>query len=271
MRPTWLIEANVDGLPTEALQAEVRRQGMAAHVVKHLPGLPLPKDIAGAESIPLDACVVFRGTLRLMRHIQTTRRWRPGGWCASSNLACSTYYAHFGPALLNRDYVLLPAAEALRLTDRLFARYARDGRLFVRPDAVDKSFTGTLADRASFHRSLSAVAYDPTTLVLVAVPKTIADEWRLVVAHGAVVAGSRYRTGGEWEAAAGFPNAVRDFAAAALQQADWSPDPLFIMDVCDTEDGLRLLELNSFSCSGHYLADLPTVVKTASELAALCW
>jgi hypothetical protein len=79
MRPTWLIEANVEGLPSEALQAEVRRQGMTCHVVKHLPALSPPKDIAGAESVPLDACVVFRGTLSLMRHIQTSRRWRPGG------------------------------------------------------------------------------------------------------------------------------------------------------------------------------------------------
>jgi hypothetical protein len=33
MQPTWLIEANVQGLPSEALQAEVRRQGMTCQVV----------------------------------------------------------------------------------------------------------------------------------------------------------------------------------------------------------------------------------------------
>jgi hypothetical protein len=52
MRPTWLIEANVEGLPSEALQAEVRRQGMVCHVVKYLAALPPPKDIAGGESVP---------------------------------------------------------------------------------------------------------------------------------------------------------------------------------------------------------------------------
>src|SRR5262245_46703842 len=103
MRPVWLIEANVEGLSSEPLQTEVRRQGMICHVVKHLP-LAMPKDVAGAESLPMDACVIFRGSLPLMRHIQANRRWRPGGWCTFENLACSTYYAHFGPYLLNRDY-----------------------------------------------------------------------------------------------------------------------------------------------------------------------
>ena len=51
MRPTWLIEGNVEGIPTEPLQAEVRRQGMTCRVVKYLPNLARPKDIAGSESL----------------------------------------------------------------------------------------------------------------------------------------------------------------------------------------------------------------------------
>src|SRR5262245_53407673 len=148
MRPTWLIEANVAGLPSEPLQAEVRRQGMSCHVVKYLPSLAAPKGIAGSESLPMDACVVFRGTLTLMQHIEASRRWRPGGWWAFQNFACSTYYAHFGSFLLNREYTLLPIAEAVRLADHLFARYASGGQVFVRPDAVDKRFSGTLTERA---------------------------------------------------------------------------------------------------------------------------
>lgn len=271
MRPTWLIEANVEGLPSEALQAEVRRQGLKCHVVKYLPSLSAPKDIAGAESLAMDACVVFRGTLLLVRHIQATRRWKPGGWCSFSNLACSSYYAHFGPYLLNREYALLPVAEALRLADRLFGRYASEGSLFVRPDSVDKSFPGAVVDRSGFTRTISATAFDPTTLILVARPKKILREWRLIVASSEIIAGSQYRTDKEVAVVAGYPDEVLAFARTALEQVEWRPDPMFIMDVCDSEDGLRLIELNSFGCSGHYLADLPAVVQRASELAALGW
>jgi hypothetical protein len=244
---------------------------MTCYVVKYLPNLSAPKDIAGSESVPKDACVVFRGRLPLMRHIQAARRWRPGGWCTFPNLACSTYYAHYGPFLLNREYALLPVAEAARLADRLFAHYGSGGLLFVRPDSVDKSFPGTLADRTSFLRALSGAAFDPATAVLVARPKKIIAEWRLLVANGEVIAGSQYRSERGAEVAPGSPAEVTAYATTVLREVDWRPDPLFAMDVCDSEDGLRILELNSFSCSGHYLADLPTVVKKASDLAASCW
>jgi hypothetical protein len=271
MRPVWLIEANVDGLPTEPLQAEIRRQGMTARVVKYLPILPVPKEIGGGESLPLDACVIFRGTLPLMRCIQAARRWQPGGWCNFRNLACSTYYAYFGPYLLNREYSLLPCAEALRLTDRLFKRHAIDARVFIRPDSVDKSFTGSLADHGTFTDTIAGMSLDPTTLVLVATPKKISDEWRLVIGNGAVLTGSQYVAGGVLQPTAACPTEVVDFATAMLQQVDWRPDPMFIMDVCASEDGLRLVELNSFSCSGHYLADLSVVVECASRLASCLW
>jgi hypothetical protein len=271
MRPTWLIEANVDGLPTEPLQAEVRQQGMTCRIVKYLPSLPPPKDIAGTESVPMDACVVFRGTLNLMRHIAASRRWRPGAWCAFENLACSTYYAHYGPFLLNRDYTFLPIAEAVRLADSLFARYANDGHVFVRPDSVDKSFNGTLANRSTFTDKFFGAPFDPPTLILVARPKKLTYEWRLIVANGKVVAGSQYQSPSGRVEAPGYPEEVSKFATTMLDKVAWSPATMFIMDICDSEDGLRLLELNSFGCSGHYLADLRTVVEAASELAAQAW
>jgi hypothetical protein len=157
------------------------------------------------------------------------------------------------------------------LTDSLFARYAGGGRLFLRPDAVDKTFTGALADKASLNRMLSEAAFDPTALVLVARPKEISYEWRLLVANGEVIAGSQYRAAGEFVNVAGCPGEVHAFTATVLQQVDWRPDALFVMDVCESENHLRLVELNSFSCSGHYLADLGTVVRRASELASLFW
>jgi len=271
MHPLWIIESNVEGIPSEPLLAEVRRQGMTCHRVKYLPSFPVPKDLAGAESLPRDACVIFRGSMPLMRHIQATRRWRPGGWCAFEDLACSTYYAHFGDSLLNRDYTLLPVAEAARLADPLFARYARQGQVFVRPDAADKSFTGKLADEVAFSHEFEGSRYDPTMLVLVATPRQIGREWRLIVAQSEVIAASEYGNGTTGEERSGCPEAVLEFASVVLKSVTWRPAPLFVMDICECEAGLRVLELNSFACSGHFSADLVSVVARASELAISAW
>jgi hypothetical protein len=271
MRPTWLIEANVEGLSSGPIREEARRQGLDCHVVKFLPALSPPKDIAGAESLPMDAFVIFRGTLPLMRHIQATRRWRPGGWCDFRNLACSTYYAHFGPYLLNADYALLPIAEAVRLANVLLARHGVAGEVFVRPDSVGKNFTGTVTDRATLTHKFQGAGFDPETMVLMARPKKVGREWRLVVVNGKVIAGSQYRNAHEVEESPGCPEEALRFAATVLERVNWRPAPAFVMDVCESEDGLRVLELGSFGCSGHYAADVAVVVRAASELAAACW
>ena len=48
----------------------------------------------------------------------------------------------------------------------------------------------------------------------------------------------------------------------------WAPDPIFVVDVCATDDGPRLLELNSFSCSDLYGCDFEPIVDAVDELNA---
>lgn len=268
MRPTWLVEADVFGVESEALRAEVRRQGMAAHVVKCRAGAPPPRDLLGAEALPPDGCVIFVGTMPVMRHVQLHRRWMPGGWFSAERLACSVFHAHLGPWLLNQDYTLLPGVEAIRHADRLFATFGRDGQVFARPDSVWKTFPGALVRRAAFESALAPTRYDPATLVLIARPRVVGREWRLVVANGTVVAASLYRERGANRTERGCPDEVSTFAARILEQVAWRPDPLFMLDVCDAEDGLRIVELNSFSCSGLYACDLASVVAAASACAS---
>ena len=271
MQPLWLLEANVNGLPSQELQAEIRRQGMDCRVVKHFPGAKRPGDILNSEAVPLDAYAIFVGTLTLMRHIQAQRPWVPGGWCSFQNLACSTYYAHFGPALLNRDYTLLPCAEAAREVQRLFAQHGRAGKVFVRPDSVDKSFPGKLVDTDDFLEIMRSTSFDPATLVLIAQPQEIGREWRLVVANRRAIAASQYLDHGRSFVAAGCPSDVLHFANEALSKVAWRPDPLFVIDVGELDNGLHILELNSFSCSGWYQCDLSAIVAAACDCASHVW
>lgn len=271
MKPTWLIEADIFGAAAEPLKAEIRGRGLDVFVVRHRPHAPQPRDLIGAEALPPEACVIFVGTYPAMRHVTLYRKWRPGAWCSDARLACSCYYAYFGAHMLNQRYTILPGVEALRHADRLFDSYGRDGKIFARPDAVQKIFTGAVTERRGFERVLAPALYDPATLVLLAEPQTIGREWRLLVAHGQVVAASQYLDSGQRLLEAGCPDEVRGFAERVLATVAWRPDPLFMMDVCESEAGLRILELNSFSCSGFYLCDPGAIVAAASEAAAGLW
>ena len=71
--------------------------------------------------------------------------------------------------------------------------------------------------------------------------------------------------------APGCPQVVRDYAEAMLAEVSWRPDPVFMLDVCEADGQLWLVEINGFSCSWLYQCDLAAVVAEASGLATQAW
>jgi hypothetical protein len=268
MRPVWLIEAGVYGAEADPLLAEIRRQGMAAEVVPFQALLPGRAVVAGGRPLGDRDCVIGYGTFPFARQLQLHRRWTPGAWCDPHNLDCTTYFAHFGRFLLNQPYALLPGVEAIRHRDWLFSVFSQEGKVFVRPAGCHKLFTGHRIGRDDFAAALAPTRYDPTTLVVVAAPREIGREWRLVAAEDRVVAASQYAVEGRKCVAPGCPGEVRAFAEALLAEVGWRPDPLFLLDVCEAERRLWLVEINGFSTSWLYQCDLAAVVATAAELAS---
>lgn len=271
MRPTWLIEAGVYGDEATPLLDEIRRQGMLAEVVPHRSLRKGSTPVVNGQSLSSDACVIGYGTFPFARQIQLHHRWTPGAWCSAENLDCATYFAYFGPHLLNQQYIILPGVEAIRQQDWLYSVLGRDDKVFARPTSCQKLFVGRCIDRESFSDALAPARYDPTSLVVVAAPNPIGREWRLVVVGDRVVSGSQYAVGGERAITADCPSEVREFAATMLAEVRWRPDPVFMLDVCESGGRLWLVELNSFSGSWLYRCDLPSVIAEASELAERSW
>ncbi len=271
MRPVWLIEDGVYGSEAEPLRSEIRRQGMAADFVPYR-ALKKGSDIVvDGQSIGPTDCVIGYGTYPFARQIQLHHRWIPGAWCHPVNLDCTAYFAYFGNYLLNQNYIIMPGIEAIRQRDWLFSVFGEDDEVFARPTGCHKLFVGRLISRESFASALAPTRYDPTTLVVIATPRTIDLEWRLVVAGDRIIAGSQYAEGGSRAIVPAFPVRVRDFATAMLAGVSWRPDPIFMLDLCESSDQLRLVELNSFSSSWLYQCDLSAVVAEASDLATRAW
>jgi ATP-grasp domain, R2K clade family 3 len=198
-------------------------------------------------------------------------QWVPGAWCNPENLDCAAYFAYFGKFLLNQHYAIMPGVEAIRQRDWLFAIFGKDDEVFARPTSCHKLFVGRRISRDTFASALAPTRYDPRTQVVVAAPREIAREWRLVAVGDRIIAGSQYAKGGTRAVAAACPAEVRSFAESMLAEVSWRPDPIFMLDVCEAEDRLWLVELNGFSCSWLYQCDLSAVVAEASELTRRAW
>ena len=271
MRPIWLVEAGVYGAEADPLLAEIRRQGMAAEVV---PFQALQKEttlLADGRPLADGDCVVGYGTFPFAREIQLHRRWTPGAWCDPVNLDCTTYFAHFGRFLLNQNYAIMPGVEAIRQQDWLYEVFGPNDEVFARPTGCHKVFTGRCIYKDDFASALGPTRYDPATLVVVAAPREIGREWRLVVVDDRVVAGSQYAAEGGKCVEPDCPDEVRAFAEAMLGEVRCRPDPIFMVDIAESGGRLWLVELNGFSCSWLYACDLAAVVTAATELAGQEW
>jgi hypothetical protein len=271
MHPTWLIEAGVYGDEITPLLREIRRQGMAAEPVPHQALRQGTTLVVGGRSLSADECVIGYGTFPFAQQILLHFSWTPGAWCSADNLDCATYFAHFGRFLLNQNYVIMPGVEAIRQRDWLFWIVGRDNQVFARPTSCQKLFVGRCIDRESFATALAPTRYDPGTLVVVASPRSIEREWRLVVIDGTVVAGSQYAIGGRKAIRPECPAEIWQFAESMVQQVKWRPDPAFMLDVCQSAGQLWLVELNSFSGSWLYQCDLAKFVAAAGALAERIW
>jgi hypothetical protein len=271
MLPTWLIEAGVYRGEADLLLQEIRQQGMTGSLVLHGALRPGASLVIEGQPVPPDGCVIGYGTFPFARQIQLHFQWSPGAWCDAERLDCSTYFAYFGKYLLNQHYAIMPGVEAIRQSDWLFSVFGGGDEVFVRPAGCQKLFVGRCVHHESFAAALSPARYDPATQVVIAAPREIGREWRLVVVDDCVIAASQYAEDGAKSVAAGCPDEVGDFVTGMLKAVTWRPDPIFIVDVCESDGRLWLVELNGFSCSWLYQCDLPRVVGRASELAARQW
>jgi hypothetical protein len=268
MRPVWLIEAGVYGAEADPLLAEIRRQGMHAEIVPFKALRQGQRLTVGSQPLPDGACVIGYGTFPFARQIQLHHRWVPGAWANPENLDCATYFGYFGKFLLNQRYALLPGLEAIQEQSWLFEVFGSDDTVFARPAGCHKLFTGRLMSKETFATGLAPTRYDPATLVVVAAPKMIQREWRVVIVEDRVIAGSQYAEEGTKAIKPGCPKPVQRYVEMMLREVRWRPDPVFMMDVCESERQFWLVELNGFSCSWLYRCDLAGVVSQVSAFAA---
>lgn len=272
MKCKWLLEKEVFEENINPIREAIVSQGMEYKLVHYTPSEGLERTLPLFDK---DDCVIAYGSLGFARQIKRLAPWIPGVWCNLTKFQCSHYYSHLGKFLLNDTYMMVPYGELLRLKEFIFDEgMAINGEVFVRPDSGYKLFTGMVAKYDTWEKDVEFMGfYDvaPEKLVVIAPPKKIVEEWRLVVVEKQVVAASQYKENGLVKLREGCPDEVSAFAQKVIAKG-WEPDLAYVMDICQLQHGdIRLIELNSFSCSGMYACDKSAMVEAASRLALKEW
>jgi hypothetical protein len=103
--------------------------------------------------------------------------------------------------------------------------------------------------------------------MVVAPVRQIARDWRYVVVDGRIVAGSAYAADGRRvlpDEPTGGPWSFAQTIASTMEAAEI----VYVLDVCESDGDLRLLELNPFSGADLYACDADNVVQSVSGVAA---
>jgi hypothetical protein len=171
-----------------------------------------------------------------------------------------------------QPYLLNPreAATFVEVRD-ISDRVPNDARkYFVRPVADSKTMSGLVLTGAELRAKAAAVMslepeqlvpgkLEPDTELLLSTPITIQKEWRVWVVLGAVVTWSLYKMAGQMVVRREIDQDALDFVTAMIE-INPGYSEAYVIDVCRTEAGLRIIETNCINASGFYDADLQRLI-----------
>ena len=232
------------------------------------------QDINDVEEPFIDTTqnIMAFGATSLTR-IAKARGWYPGTYM-NENFTYEKWSEGFGlENILNPDSIVQRLGEHFDLSE------FEGSNVFVRPVLDSKTFNGEVKSKYDFKDWRQSIMFmeefmtdelvdipmlNKDTIIAVSSAKKIYSEYRLFIVNQKVVTASQYQLGGELVTTADFDRRVIRFAQGMIQS--WIPAAAYVMDIADTPDGLKVIEMNNINSSGFYAADPQKIIMAIEEM-----
>lgn len=261
---TWVLEPDIFPETHEPIRNAIRDRGHR---------LVEWSDAWWSDGVPTrvpNSSVVFHGSLGNAARISSELHWTPGSFCPVEAFRCSSWYESARQWLVHKDWHICAADELVANAPAIAKQLGATDRIFVRPDSPLKPFSGRVVDIATLTLAKldHGFYYDDDTLPIVAAPlRRIGNEWRFVVANRSVVTGSAYDPATRKPVTVQTESAAASFASMVASQLA-EPDTVYVLDVCESDGEMHLLELNPFGGADLYACDSNAIIDTVSAIAA---
>lgn len=262
---TWVLEPDIFPETHEPIRNSIRDRGHR---------LVEWSDAWWCDGVPTrvpQSSVVFHGSLGNAARIATELHWTPGSFCPVESFHCSSWYESARQWLVHNDWHICAANELVANAPAIAKQLGATDRIFVRPDSPLKPFSGRVVDMATL--TLASLDYgfyyDDDAVPVVAAPvQQIGNEWRFVVVNRTVVTGSAYDPATRKSVPVQTDSSAATFASMVASNLP-EPDIVYILDVCQSNGDLRLLELNPFGGADLYACDAGAIIDYVSAIAAV--
>lgn len=256
----WILQNNLfNEAAYQTLLDTLERFGISYSIHKVVPFVgelvPVP-DLTSAN-------VICMGSYSL-RHAAIRHEWKPGVFDLEKD-DFTIQLRHWGGHMLNADSKVAPFKEVDFDDDLMFIRPIQDskvfaGRVFTKEEFYDWKRKVVVLEE-DYGNSLTK-----DTLVQYTSPKLIYSEYRFWIVMGMIVTASLYKRGQR----ACYTRVTKQerpdlFNYVNARVNEWEPHNAFVIDVCETPAGLKIVEINTLNSCGFYDADIPALVNALEE------
>lgn len=220
-----------------------------------------------------DGNVICMGSYSL-RHLAKKKGWYPGVFDLEPQ-NFEVQMQHYGELMLNHDAVVSRFEDAKIIGGHAFMRPIEDSKVFA-----GKVFTSLELEQ--WQESLLKLKEDfgttmnGDTLVQVCPVKEIYAEYRFWIVDQEVVTASQYKLGDEivYKPETTIDKHVYQFVSEILHMKNgkaadiyaitghrgWRPHDAWVLDVCETPEGMKVVEINTLNSCGYYAANMTSLV-----------
>ena len=191
--------------------------------------------------------VFVYGSVTIARLARQNPDWFPGSFYGGNHLY-GVYSRYYGENLLNHTISVHKISEALL--------WKKDEMKFIKPYTEAKIFTGKVFTEAEWNDFVFESLEKPSnritenSLVQVSEAKRTVKEARLWIVGGQIIDGGYYKFNDH----APFEEKVSEdglaFARDMIQL--FNLEEAFVMDICCTDEGWKIVEINCINSSGFY-------------------
>ena len=200
------------------------------------------------------------GAIKLAR-VASQRGWKPGSMM-NQNHDFEIYKEHYRENLLNWD------SKIQRFSDPV--DWLPGETKFFRPTQDTKTFTGKVFAEVEWEDFIyeqlnngHITTLNKDTQIQVSSVKKIFKEIRFWVVNGKIITGSQYRLGNQTLYNELYEPEAEEFAQSMVDKFQLAE--AFVIDVCLTDSGWKVVECGCINCAGFYKSDLQKMIMALED------
>ncbi len=212
---------------------------------------------------------IFHGSLGNAARVKREMDWQPGSLCDEEAFSFSLIYKKYRDFLLNRAPIFTTISEVLGSPHIIESISNRSEKIFARPNSPLKEFSGRVIDPQNIspaHFDYGFYHSDINLPIVLAEFKRIEKEFRFVCVNDRIVTGCGYTADGRKGTASQSMGEAWQFAQR-IADLGMEQELAYIIDICESDKKLYLVETNPFSGADLYSCDALRIIEAIEETA----